>query len=78
MTDTFPLGPTKEASHGGKKARAIYPPEYRERIVELVRVELRHDGKQSRLHAVEDRCHAISDGLQVGMVGHACRDQVAG
>ena len=23
MTDTFPLGPTKEVSHGGKKARAV-------------------------------------------------------
>ena len=23
MTDTFPLGPTKEVSHGGKKTRAV-------------------------------------------------------
>lgn len=36
-----------------------------------------HDGKWS-LRAVEIRCHVISDGLQVGMVGHACRDQVGG
>ena len=36
MTDTFPLVPTREVCHGGKKARA-YPPEYKERIVELVR-----------------------------------------
>ena len=36
MTDTFPFGLIEEVCHGGEQEGA-YPPEYRERMVELAR-----------------------------------------
>ena len=36
MTDTFSFGPTEEVSHAGSR-KGRYPPEYKARMIELVR-----------------------------------------